>query len=147
MSNSRPKVLALDLEGTLISNAKSQIPRPGLLQFLVKCREPFSRVVVFTTVEEERFRAIARMLLDEGVVPEWFASVEYTVWKGETKDLNFVPGVHWEEVLLVDDFESYVHPGQEQQWIHVEHFDYPYGENDNGLAQLLEVLQQYAGPT
>lgn len=30
----RPTVLALDLEGTLISNAMSQIPRPGLHAFL-----------------------------------------------------------------------------------------------------------------
>ena len=29
----RPSILALDLEGTLISNAVSQIPRPGLYNF------------------------------------------------------------------------------------------------------------------
>ena len=28
------QVIALDLEGTLISNAHSQIPRPGLYRFL-----------------------------------------------------------------------------------------------------------------
>jgi len=28
------KVITLDLEGTLISNAMSQIPRPGLFEFL-----------------------------------------------------------------------------------------------------------------
>jgi hypothetical protein len=31
------KVIALDLEGTLISNARRQIPRPGLYQFLEAC--------------------------------------------------------------------------------------------------------------
>jgi hypothetical protein len=30
----KPTILALDLEGTLISNAISQIPRPGLHCFL-----------------------------------------------------------------------------------------------------------------
>lgn len=29
-----PTILAMDLEGTLISNVVSQIPRPGLLDFL-----------------------------------------------------------------------------------------------------------------
>jgi hypothetical protein len=33
----RISVLALDLEGTLISNAVSQFPRPGLLAFLECC--------------------------------------------------------------------------------------------------------------
>lgn len=33
--------LALDLEGTLISNAVSQISRPGLYSFLEYCRNSF----------------------------------------------------------------------------------------------------------
>jgi hypothetical protein len=37
----RIKVLALDLEGTLISNAMSQIPRPGLYDFLEKVNNLF----------------------------------------------------------------------------------------------------------
>ena len=47
-------VLALDLEGTLISNAMSCIPRPGLFAFLEGCREMFARVVLFTAVLEAR---------------------------------------------------------------------------------------------
>lgn len=40
----RPTILALDLEGTLISNAISQIPRPGLKTFLedMRAREPLA---------------------------------------------------------------------------------------------------------
>ena len=48
----RPKILALDLEGTLISNAVSQIARPGLRPFLDEVRGQFDQLVVFTTVPE-----------------------------------------------------------------------------------------------
>lgn len=133
-------VLALDLEGTLISNAMSQIPRPGLAEFLTRCAELCPRIVMFTTVKEEQFRTIARLLVDEEVVPAWFADMEYITWHGETKDLRFVPGVHPHQVLLVDDFEKYVHPGQEAQWMQVEHFDYPYSSTDTGLAKMLSAL-------
>ncbi|SEK98958.1 NLI interacting factor-like phosphatase [Variovorax sp. YR750] len=133
-------VLALDLEGTLISNAMSQIPRPGLAEFLTRCAELFPRIVMFTTVKEERFRKIARLLVDEKVAPTWFADMEYITWQGETKDLQFVPGVDPHQVLLVDDFEKYVHPGQETQWLQVEHFDYPYSSEDRGLAEVFDAL-------
>lgn len=133
-------VLALDLEGTLISNAMSQIPRPGLAEFLARCAELFPRIVMFTTVKEERFRKIARLLVDERVAPEWFADVEYITWHGETKDLQFVPGARPHQVLLVDDFEKYVHPGQEAQWLQIDCFDYPYSSTDTGLAKMLDAL-------
>lgn len=133
-------VLALDLEGTLISNAMSQIPRPGLAEFLTRCAELFPRIVMFTTVKEERFRKIACLLVDEKVAPTWFAGMEYIAWQGETKDLQFVPGVDPHQVLLVDDFEKYVHPGQEAQWLQVEHFDYPYSSEDRGLAEVFDAL-------
>lgn len=133
-------VLALDLEGTLISNAMSQIPRPGLAEFLTRCAELFPRIVMFTTVKEERFRKIARLLVDEQVAPAWFADMEYITWHGETKDLQFVPGVLPQQVLLVDDFEKYVHPGQEAQWLQIEYFDYAYGSTDTGLAKMLQIL-------
>jgi len=144
MSDARrgtPRVLALDLEGTLISNAMSQIPRPGLFEFLRGCREMFSRVVMFTTVEEEKFREIARVLIQEGAAPSWFADIEYVNWDGDTKDLNFIPGVRADEALLVDDFEGYVHPGQESQWLSVKYFEHPYPESDTGLSKVLEVLR------
>jgi len=133
-------VIALDLEGTLISNAMSQIPRPGLAEFLDRCAELFPRIVMFTTVKEERFRKIARLLVEERIAPSWFADMEYITWHGETKDLQFVPGVSPHQVLLVDDFEKYVHPGQEAQWLEIEHFDHPYSSTDTGLAKILNTL-------
>jgi hypothetical protein len=62
--------IALDLEGTLISNAVSQFPRPGLFTFLEYCYENFvgvasrleTRLVIFTAVNEVRFRSISRTL-------------------------------------------------------------------------------------
>jgi hypothetical protein len=138
-------VLALDLEGTLISNAVSQIARPGLFNFLTRCMELVPRVVMFTTVPERRFREVAMLLVQEGQAPEWFADLEYVSWSGPTKDLNFIHGTEVREALLVDDFEAYVHPGQEQQWVPVDHFDYPYRDTDTGLAEALNVLDQKLG--
>ncbi|MBK6651140.1 MAG: hypothetical protein IPG42_16530 [Betaproteobacteria bacterium] len=143
MQSTRPTVLALDLEGTLISNAMSQIPRPGLFEFLSRCHALFPRVVMFTAVAEEKFRTIARLLVEERMVPEWYSTIEYIRWQGKTKDLNFIPGVHPRDALLVDDFEEFVHPGQESQWLQVEYFDYPYPDTDSGLAKMLKLLEQY----
>jgi hypothetical protein len=142
MHSKRPRVLALDLEGTLISNAMSQIARPGLFEFLSRCHELFPRVVMFTTVGEERFRAIAQLLVDEGAAPSWFAHIEYVSWQGETKDLNFIPESRPQDARLVDDFESYVHPGQKPQWLQIDCFEHPYEATDRGLAKMLTVIEQ-----
>ena len=80
-------VIALDLEGTLISNAHSQIPRPGLRRFLESCKELVGRVVMFTTVDEPRFRLIASQLVEERHAPHWFAEIEYVARDCETKNL------------------------------------------------------------
>lgn len=137
------KVLALDLEGTLISNAMSQIPRPGLFNFLENVKNLFPRIVMFTTVREEKFREIAKLLATEGYAPEWFRSVEYVSWQGKTKDLTFISGVEVHQALLVDDLEKYIHPGQEQQWIQIDYFDYPYPDDDVGLSKVFETLKEY----
>lgn len=136
-----PTVLALDLEGTLISNAMSQIPRPGLFNFLERCRQMFPRVVMFTTVKEERFREIASLLVSEGTAPPWFANIEFVVWTGETKDISFIPGATVGECLLVDDFEGYLHPGQASRWIPVECFSHPYPADDKGLDEALREIR------
>ena len=56
------RVIALDLEGTLISNAHSQIPRPVLYRFLDTCHALVGRVVMCTTVSELRKLAFATMM-------------------------------------------------------------------------------------
>ena len=137
----RPTVLALDLEATLISSAVSQFPRPGLRNFLERCRELFGRIVMFTTVPEDRFRRIAQVLVEEGAAPDWFQELEYVTWTGRTKDLSFIPNCCVEHALLVDDLSEYVHPGQQSQWVPADPFEPPFDVNDEGLAKVLTNLQ------
>ena len=96
---------------------------------------------MFTTVKEERFRMIAKRLLEEDLVPGWFMEIEYVNWQGATKNLEFVSGTHPMDVLLVDDFEIYVHPGQESQWLKIDYFDSPYESTDDGLSKMLVILE------
>ena len=56
------------------------------------------------------------------------------------KNLNYVEGASPEEILLVDDYEKYVHPGQERQWIKAPYFDYPYSDDDLGLREISQLL-------
>lgn len=136
----KPTILALDLEGTLISNAVSQIPRPDLFGFLEQVGAGFERVVAFTTVKEPLFRQIAQRLVDEGVVPHWFAGIDYVRWSGPYKDLAFVsstPG----QVLIVDDHVDYIVPDQQQWWIAIPQFEYPYVSSDDGLSFALQKIR------
>jgi hypothetical protein len=142
MAANKIKVIALDLEGTLISNAMSQFPRPGLYEFLEFCRNHFERMVIFTAVSEERTRMIARTLEENGEVPAWFSdSLEYVTWSGQYKDLKFVEGINIQEVLLLDDQEAYIHPEQKQQWLPVKEYQAPYAEEDDELKQLIEFIK------
>lgn len=136
----RPTILAMDLEGTLISNAVSQIPRPGLYQFLESAKSLFEGLVMFTTVPEPRFRQIADLLTSEGAVPSWFASLPYTQWTGPTKDLSKV-SASIGSVWLLDDHAPYVHPGQDQYWIQVELFGSPYQADDTGLDDAIARIR------
>lgn len=136
----KPTILALDLEGTLISNAVSQIPRPDLFGFLEQVGAGFERVVAFTTVKEPLFRQIAQRLVDEGVAPHWFAGIDYVPWSGPYKDLAFVsstPG----QVLIVDDHVDYIVPDQRQWWIAIPQFEYPYVSSDDGLSLALQKIR------
>lgn len=136
------KVIALDLEGTLISNAVSQFPRPGLYEFLNQCKALCPRVVIFTTVREEVFRKVAKLLVLEGNAPDWFERIEYIDWSGKTKNLNYIPGVVPGEVLLVDDMSLYVHEGQEESWVEVEKYENPYPDTDSELGNVLNEIQK-----
>jgi hypothetical protein len=63
------------------------------------------------------------------------------VARGETKNLIFGDGASPEEILLVDDYEEYVHPGQDYQWIKVPYFDCLYLDDDLGLRGVLRLLR------
>ena len=133
--------IALDLEGTLISNAMSQIPRAHLREFLEFCRQTFERVVVYSAVNPKQVRMVCQKLVEMGDVPEWFGDVEIFRTRGKYKDLTAV-AQNFEHVLLVDDVETYVDPKQREQWVPCEQFCRPYGPEDELLAVMEEIKRR-----
>jgi hypothetical protein len=134
-------VLALDLERTLIDDALSAHPRPGLYDFLAFCDEGFGRIAVFTTVEEADAREVLSDLARRGHVPPGLLTrLEYVAWHGEYKDLAFVPGAAPDEVLLVDDDAGWIRPDQRGQWIPISAWD---GGPDRELSRVWAVLERW----
>lgn len=132
------KVLALDLERTLIDDALSGLPRPGLSEFLAFCGTRFGRVVVYTTVEEADAREVLADLDRAGYLPPGLLErLEYIDWCGEYKDLAFVPGAAPDEVVLVDDDAGWVRPDQRGQWVPIVAWD---GGPDDELARVQALL-------
>jgi hypothetical protein len=141
--------LALDLEGVLITNAISQIPRPGLTSFLSQCELLFGRenICVFTTVNEERFRAIADRLVANGYAPKWFSSIRYIDWVGEHKDLRFIRE-DIDRVIIVDDYAPYVKQTQKHRLIEIKQYMEPYTHampdmSDREFERLIEELKRF----
>lgn len=66
------KVLALDLERTLIDDAHSGRARPGLREFLAYCLDRFERVTLFTSVETADAWEVLEELESNGFVPSDF---------------------------------------------------------------------------
>lgn len=133
------KVLALDLERTLIDDALSARPRPGLLGFLEFCHGRFGRVAVFTTVEEADARQVLEHLAQRGMIPPGLLErLEYVAWCGEYKDLGFIPGVAASEVLLVDDDAGWIRPDQCGRWVAIAPWD---GGPDGELRRVRSVLE------
>jgi hypothetical protein len=86
-------VVALDLEGTLISNPISAFPRPGLKQFSEGLLKAADRVVMFATGPEDHTRRLLQIIEGEGALPAGFAAaVESVPYSGKTKDLSAVGG-------------------------------------------------------
>jgi NLI interacting factor-like phosphatase len=141
-----PHILALDLEGTLISNAMSCFPRPGLYEFVEGCQQIFERIVLFTAVSGSRVHPILELLASDGSAPAWFRDVEVVSWTGNVKDLHFIGRCTPNEVLLVDDMEGYVHPNQREQWVAIASFAPPYPPTDRELARVMEELRRRTSP-
>jgi hypothetical protein len=135
-------IVALDLEATLISNAVSQFPRPGLYSFLESCHNNFFRIVIFTTVKEFQFRKIAKILAESQKVPDWFPDLEYVNWHGKYKDLSFIPNKKRDRVILIDDMEEYIKPEQKNSWFYIPGYHYPYPDDDSELKQIKDKLFQ-----
>ncbi|WP_297807365.1 NIF family HAD-type phosphatase [uncultured Methylophaga sp.] len=141
-------ILALDLEGVLITNAISQFPRPGLRQFLTQCEEVFGHenICIFTKVPERRFRVIASTLVKENNAPRWFENIRYIDWVGEHKDLRFVHD-DIEKVIIVDDYPPYIKQTQKHRLIQTQEYKQPYTHampdiTDKELEFLAEKLKE-----
>lgn len=146
------KVIALDFEGTLVSNAISLFPRPGLFDFLEFCRVSFERIVMFTYVDENNLRRFIKILYDEGNVPEWFVNVEYVNWQDRPesinkryKDLTCIPDSKLAEVIIVDDMEKLFKDEHKQNLVLIESYSHPYTEDDNEFERIKKVLSAKIG--
>ena len=142
-------ILALDLEGVLITNAISQFPRPGLMSFLNECENLFGHenICIFTTVNEKRFRDIARRLVSEELAPEWFSEIRYIEWVGEHKDLRFVDD-DIDNVIILDDYPPYIKQTQKHRLIQVNQYLDPYTHampdmSDREFERLIEELKRF----
>jgi hypothetical protein len=135
------RVLALDLERTLISDALSAEPRPGLFDFLTFCQSRFERVVLFTSVEQSEAREVLSQVARRGYLPPGFLNLlEYVEWTGEHKDLVFIPDSVPEEVLLVDDDPGWIRPDQRDRWVAITAWD---GGDDSELLRTQTILERW----
>jgi hypothetical protein len=135
------RVLALDLERTLINDALSGRPRPGLRDFQAFCHERFERVAMFTTVEETDAREVMAALAERGYLPpELLDRLEYVAWSGEHKDLCFVANATPGEVVLVDDDAGWVRPDQRSRWVSIAAWD---GGPDDELPRVRSLLEEW----
>ena len=136
-------MIALDLEASLIDNAISGMPRPGLHMFIEFCIENFDRIALLTTVDEPDARDVLYSLADSGAIPEEFTTVEYIHWQGQYKDLGCAKDISTDEILFVDDDENWIHPDQTNQWIAIKPW---HGDTeDKELSRIQHALRERLG--
>lgn len=135
-------MVCLDLEGTLISNAVSQIPRPHLFEFL-ECISLFADIVLYTSVSEERTAAIKKLLVAEEVAPRWFKDLISVHPQGTIKYRSLVPRIeNYEHVLLVDDQSAVVNEDETDWLIQIKEFLPPYSDDDQELLHTLTNIKR-----
>lgn len=133
----RRKLLCLDLEGTLVSNAISQIPRPGLFGFLEQVNE-LCDLKIYTSVSKNRVNDIRRLLIDEGAAPRWFQDLDVIRPTGTLKPKSRCGR---SDAFLLDDQEAVIKTDERQWWIPISEFLPPYSENDNALEHVLKKIK------
>lgn len=138
--------IALDLEGTLISNAMSQIPRPGLYTFIETCLKNTNHLVLYSAVNPSRCRKILQVLAGENDVPVWFADIGIVEWNyrdhSAKKDLTLIQK-NWTRGILVDDMKDYVATEQIISWVPIANFD-GYTKSDMELERVAKVITRRA---
>jgi len=127
----------MDLEGTLISNAVSQIPRPGLYAFLESVAEVCD-LMLYTSVSPVRVNAIRNLLVNEGVAPAWFLDLSVCHPSGTIKHKARCSRCN---ALLLDDQAAVIAPGEESWWVPVTEFLPPYSDDDCELAKALSTIK------
>lgn len=127
----RKPLLCLDLEGTLISNAVSQIPRPGLYDFLESVSGLYD-LMLYTSVSRVRVHAIQDVLIEEQVVPTWFKDLPVIHPEGTIK---YKAHCSHNDAILLDDQAAVIAPGEEGWWIPIEEYLPPYADEDCELAK------------
>lgn len=134
------RIIVLDIEGTLISNAVSIFPRHDLFKFLTFLKKKCDEIVIMTYLDERVFRKISKILCEEESVPNWFGNLKYIDWKEKSsyKDLRFVSD-DITNIYIIDDMENYILPEQKGQWIQIKSFERPY-KKDNEFKKIMKML-------
>ncbi len=135
-------LICLDIEGTLVSNAVSQIPRPHLHHFLTEVKK-FADLVLYTSVSSDRTRKIQNLLVDEDVVPGWFKKLDALHPIGTTKPkavaVSYAPNAS--RIFLVDDQKACIEEIEEDWWVAVHEYLPPYDADDEELLRVLGDLK------
>lgn len=131
-------LLCLDLEGTLISNAVSQIPRPYLYYF-IECAAQLCDLMIYTSVSAERVNAIRDLLVAEKSVPDLFRSLPVIRPEGHLKPKS---ACGRENSFLLDDQAQVVVPGEEDWWIPISEYLPPYSELDDSLLHVVVRIRE-----
>lgn len=135
-------VIALDVEGTLISNGMSQFPRPGLRRFLEKLSSLDVEIVVYSTLSNNVIDEVLSNLSSDGEIPLWFLNCRRVPWQGGCKSIRDAEKSDENCIaMLVDDYEGYVCSGEEDYWIEVPTFSPPYRESGKVLQNVLQKIE------
>ncbi len=155
--------LALDLEGTIISNlSKGKLdtmdpgpfsPRPGLWDFLEWAQARFT-LVIFTGVPPEMAaKAMGRLVL-AGAAPAWFAELPlfeanppFGEWKikmsRRPKDLERI-GPLGTVIVLDDNFFTHRISGQDEFWLEIRSFRAADAATDTELTAIRPQIEALA---
>jgi acetylornithine deacetylase/succinyl-diaminopimelate desuccinylase-like protein len=135
-------LVCLDLEGTLISNAVSQIPRPGLREFLEEVKT-LADVILYTSVSPKRTEEIKKLLVSEGCAPGWFLSLEVIHPEATIKFKHRVPRYsEYQRVFLVDDQIEVIAKDEKDWWVPVGEYVSPYPPDDCELASVALQIEK-----
>lgn len=136
------QTLALDLEGTLISNVVSCWARPGLNDFLRWAVATFDRVVVFSAASPARVQCALDALVEMRDIEQRFAKLPIVNWSRiGHKKLEYVDAANPDQVWLVDDYEEYVDPSERHRWVAVNTWEAPYAPTDNELYRVQQAIE------